>query len=246
MHTQLPLNTPSNVVNLFTRRPLDSNDSHYLRIAPETEGLEILYSNTSLDNKLFSLKIAFWAMSESGVISAMVPWLNEIIAASELDDPLHGKFEGYREPQTNSIFQTPPPPKALELETATRYYQSKEQQKTNAHETVQHSKPYSIAPQELMDIIGTHVVIMHSDDTNFSLIEVFSWRLNEEGLLQAMLVNEENISKTPVLPGDDCLYPASEEPGFRYFFQHGIANKIKQQDPEALAALSMLVDKRIH
>ena len=29
---------------------------------------------------------------------------------------------------------------------------------------------------------------------------------------------------------------------FRYFFQHQIANKLKDEDPEALAAISLLVD----
>jgi hypothetical protein len=38
------------------------------------------------------------------------------------------------------------------------------------------------------------------------------------------------------------LYAAQTYENFRYFFQHQIANKIKAQDPEALAAISMLVD----
>jgi hypothetical protein len=29
-------------------------------------------------------------------------------------------------------------------------------------------------------------------------------------------------------------------PDFRYFFQHGIANRLKEHDPEALAAIAML------
>jgi len=45
---------------------------------------------------------------------------------------------------------------------------------------------------------------------------------------------------TPVLPGDGCLYPADKNEDFRYFFQHHIANKIKAQDPEAMAAISLL------
>ena len=55
-----------------------------------------------------------------------------------------------------------------------------------------------------------------------------------------MLIDEEKMVATPVLPGDDCLYPAEQNPDFRYFFQHNIANKIKSQDPEALAAILLL------
>ena len=48
------------------------------------------------------------------------------------------------------------------------------------------------------------------------------------------------MANTPVLPGDDCLYAADKNNDFRYFFQHHIANKLKSQDPEALAAISLL------
>jgi hypothetical protein len=47
---------------------------------------------------------------------------------------------------------------------------------------------------------------------------------------------------TPVLPGDECLYAADKNKDFHYFFQHHIANKLKSNDPEALAAISLLKD----
>jgi hypothetical protein len=76
----------------------------------------------------------------------------------------------------------------------------------------------------------------------FMLYEVLSWRLMANGKLLAMLVNESAIRETPVLPGDACLYPAQEHPEFRYFFQYRIANKIKERDPEAMAAISLLIE----
>jgi hypothetical protein len=48
------------------------------------------------------------------------------------------------------------------------------------------------------------------------------------------------MHSTPVLPGDDCLYAADKNGDFCYFFQHHIANKLKSQDPDALAAISVL------
>ena len=58
-----------------------------------------------------------------------------------------------------------------------------------------------------------------------------------------MLADDEKVLSTPILPGDDCLYPAEENRNFKYFFQHHIANKIKAKDPEAIAAISLLVDE---
>ena len=73
------------------------------------------------------------------------------------------------------------------------------------------------------------------------LTEVISWQLHCDGTLHAMLVDATSCHNTPVLPGDDCLYSAQEHADFRYFFQHTIANKLKEQDPEALAAIAALV-----
>jgi hypothetical protein len=74
------------------------------------------------------------------------------------------------------------------------------------------------------------------------LKEVVSWQLLSNGEINAMIINEEKVESTPVLPGDKCLYPAESCDSFRYFFQHNIANKIKSQDPDAMAAISMLDD----
>jgi hypothetical protein len=71
---------------------------------------------------------------------------------------------------------------------------------------------------------------------------VISWRLQANGNVSGMLVDDDKIVDTPVLPGDNCLFAANSNEAFRYFFQHHIANKIKAQDPEAIAAISSLVD----
>jgi len=72
---------------------------------------------------------------------------------------------------------------------------------------------------------------------------VVSWRLHHDGALCGMLADPRKIENTPVLPGDECLYPAQSREEFRYFFQHQIANKLKAEDPEALAAISTLVEE---
>ena len=83
---------------------------------------------------------------------------------------------------------------------------------------------------------------MFSEDEfeTLSLMEVVSWRLYGDGTARAMVADEAAVTQTPVLPADHCLVPAQKEPDFRYFFQHGIANRLKEHDPEALAAIAML------
>jgi hypothetical protein len=96
--------------------------------------------------------------------------------------------------------------------------------------------------QEIPDTIGTHAMLADQSDDTLVLTEVLSWRLLNDGSIEAMLIDENTIESTPVMPGDACLYPASDDPRFRYFFQHHIANQIKSEDPVALAAIAMLFD----
>ena len=94
--------------------------------------------------------------------------------------------------------------------------------------------------QEIPDTIGTHAVFSEDDFHTISLMEVVSWQLSADGSLAAMVAEENGLVETPVLPGAGCLIQAQQLPDFRYFFQHGIANKLKERDPEALAAVAML------
>jgi hypothetical protein len=200
-----------------------------VRVAPELDGLEMLYTNDSAPDKLYSLKIVCWALREDGDVVGMVPWLNQIVPCTEIDDPLNGRWEGYRDPGLEDIFYVAPTHKVVELETASDYYD------------------YDIEDdaeviQEIPDTIGTHAVLTSNGFHSFTLVEVLSWRLLGNGSIHGMLVEEDKVASTPVLPGDPCLYSAQDHEEFRYFFQHRIANKIKERDPEALAAISLLIE----
>ena len=219
----------SNVVDLFSGKPLNEVQDNIIRISPELDGLEMLYSNDTAVNKLYSLKIVCWALKESGEAVGMVPWLNKIVPCTEINDPLNGHWEGYRDPICNDIFYSAPNHKVIELETAAQYYDFDPEDE-------------EVTLQEIPDAIGTRAVLTDNGFRSFVLVEVLSWRLMANGEVRAMLVDEDKVKSTPVLPGDSCLYSAQDHPEFRYFFQHRIANKIKEQDPEALAAISMLIE----
>ncbi|MCG8538046.1 MAG: hypothetical protein MI808_23410 [Pseudomonadales bacterium] len=219
----------SNVIDLFSGRPVDDVQDRIVRMAPELDGLEMLYTNDSSKDRLYSLKVVCWALRESGEVVGMVPWLNQVVPCTEIDDPLNGRWEGYRDPGTNDIFYTPPNHKVMELELAEQFYHLE-------------STGNDAIIQEIPDAIGTHAVLTENGFRSFVLIEVLSWRLMADGTIHAMLVDEDKVKSTPVLPGDPCLYSAQEQAEFKYFFQHRIANKIKEQDPEALAAISMLIE----
>lgn len=220
-----------NVVDLFTGKPYASHDdSRFIRLSPELDGLEMLYSNEASADKLFSLKILAWGLRANGEVVGLVPWLNDIVACADIQDPLNGQWEGYYDSGIDEIFFEAPIHKVVELETAAEYYD------------YECENPQDVL-QEVPDTIGTHAVLSDTGFRSLILQEVVSWRLHNDGTISGMLINEEKVENTPVLPGDDCLYPAQSHEHFRYFFQHHIANKIKSRDPEALAAISLLVDE---
>jgi len=200
-----------------------------VRVSPELDGLEMLYSNEAAPAKLYSLKIVCWGMREDGEVIGYVPWLGSLVACTEIDDPLNGRWEGYRDPGIDELFYAAPAHKVLELQTALEYY---DYDIENESDII----------QEIPDSIGTHSVFTSDGFKSFALMEVISWRLLANGHIYGMVVDESQIQTTPVLPGDSCLFAAQEHPEFRYFFQHRIANKIKQRDPEALAAIAVLVN----
>lgn len=221
----------SNVVNLFTGEPFnEAAVERIVRISPELDGMEMLYTNDASPERLYSLKIVCWGIRESGEVVGLVPWLNDIVPCIDIDDPLNGRWQGYRNPISNEIFYEAPIHKVVELESCVKYYQ---QENTCDDDIV----------QEIPDVIGTHAVLTQDGFQSFVLVEVSSWRLCGNGRLSAMLIDEQQMQSTPVLPGDPCLYTAQDDPDFRYFFQHRIANKIKAQDPEALAAVSLLIER---
>lgn len=230
MKTSTPSHNTDNVVELFSGKTFSElQDQRFIRLAPELDGLEMLYSNDTSSDKLFSLKVLCWGLRANGEVVGLVPWLNDIVACPDIYDPLNGQWEGYYDSGIDEIFFDAPMHKVVELETAAEYY---ELQCEHDDDVV----------QELPDTIGTHAVLATEESNRLSLVEVVSWRLLHDGTIYGMLTDLNKVVSTPVLPGDDCLYPAQGSEQFRYFFQHQIANKIKAEDPEALAAISLLVD----
>lgn len=230
MKTSTKTDKPNNVVDLFSGSPYSSvPDTRFIRLAPELDGLEVLYSNESSTDKLFSLQVLCWGLRANGEILALVPWLDDIVACTDIQDPLNGKWEGYFDPGIDEVFYDAPIHKIVELETSAEYYEQICEDDTDII-------------QEIPDTIGTHAVFADSSLQNLVLTEIVSWRLHHDGLICGMAADEKLVVNTPVLPGDDCLYSVQSREQFRYYFQHHIANRIKAEDPEALAAISMLVE----
>ena len=221
---------PDNIIDIFTRKPLSENvNNKLIRIAPELDGLEMLYCNSEHENKLFSVKVLAWGLRATGEVVGLVPWLDELVPCDEINDPLNGHWQGYYDAGVDELFYAAPLHKVVELETAADYY---EYQCESDREII----------QEIPDTIGTHAVLSDDQFKSITLKEVVSWRLRQDGSVSAMLIDDSKMVSTPVLPGDDCLFESEDCEDFCYFFQHHIANKIKAQDPEALEAISTLSD----
>lgn len=231
--SESPVSTPpctEKVVDLFTRKPYSNPlTQRFVRLAPELDGLEMLYTNDSHPNKLFNIKILCWGLREDGDIVGLVPWLDALTACPDIADPLNGHWECYYDPGIDEFFYEPPIHKALELETAADYYEYSGDTKLDLI-------------QEIPDTIGTHAIFSDDGFKTLNLQEVVSWQLLYDGTLQAMIADREKVIRTPVLPGDPCLFAADSKNGFRYYFQHHIANKIKARDPDAMKAIALLAD----
>ena len=221
----------SNVVDLFSGGPfLPNKKDQVIRIAPEYDGLAMLYSNNrSSPDKLYTMNILCWALRSDGEVVGMVPWLNRVMPCTNLEDPCDGRWEGYYDKSNGEIFYEPPIHKVLELETAVNYFNF---DGCLAEDVI----------QEIPDTIGTHAMLNSHEKSCLLLTEVVSWRLLGDGDIQAMLIDPDKVQSTPVLAGDASLYPTSNNDEFRYFFQHHIANQIKSADPEAIEAISQLLE----
>ncbi|MFT5576244.1 MAG: hypothetical protein ACI89D_001765 [Bermanella sp.] len=220
--------TPSANVIRFPDRRKDREQYQITRIVPEHDGLCILYSHHALSReKLFAGKILCWGIQKNCDVVALLPWLSGVARCQDLKDPASGRWEGYYNPISAAVFDTPPAPKIAELEAAHRYYQN----------NVSDTQPI----QELADNIGSHAACIIGQ--HLALFEVQSWQLLGNGELLAMLADPQKQTSTPILPGDSCLYAAQTQPGFRYFFQYHIANQIKAGDPIALRAIERLLGR---
>lgn len=217
------------VIDLFTGDVLQpGEDKRIVRLSPEFDGLCMLYCNDNNPGKLFKLKIIGWGLQRNGDVVGLVPWLNCITPCPDLKDPLNGHWEGYLNTHNGHVFYNAPSYKRSELEAAYELY-------------ARDNNPANDIIQEIPDNIGTHAVFAEKGGSAFEVSEVLSWQLHSDGQIDGMLIDPDKVQQTPVLTGDKALYPALENPDFRYFFQYGIANKIKTNDPEAMRAMSVLI-----
>jgi len=218
------------VIDFFSGKPLDGlSQERIIRIAPEHDGLQMLYSNENNPDHFHTMKILCWGLRWNGDVVGLVPWLNNLVACTDINDPIHGIWEGYYDPDADHVFYEAPMHKVVELETAYAYFES---------DLVEED---DFILQEIADNIGTHAMLLEEESNTLFLTEVLSWRLYNSGRLCAMLVDPEKMSNTPVLVGDASLYEADSRKEFRYFFQHTIANQIKNQDPEVMKSLAFLL-----
>jgi len=230
MTTSTTGHNSDNVIDLFSRKPFSSSENRrFIRISPELDNLEMLYSNATNPDQLFSLRILLWGLRADGEIVGLVPWMDQLTPCPEIQDELNGSWQGYYDAGIDELFTEPPLHKVIELETAVKYFSFEDGKETEIL-------------QELPDTIGTHAVLSVDGFKSLTLKEVVSWRLQQDGQIIGTLADDDKVETTPILIGDECLYSLNDEPNFRYYFQHHIANKIKSNDPEAMAAMSLLMD----
>lgn len=217
-----------NVVQFTSKKQRAVKDHHHIiRLAPELDGIELLYSNDEHPELLFSMSVIGWALMKDGSVDALIPWLGEIMLAKEITDTLNGHWEGFYDQETDKLLLDAPHYKELELTSA-----AEERFTTHSDNTV---------IQELPDTVGTHAVMSGDGFQTITVTPVISWQLYGDGRLMAMITGDEPIDNTPILPGDPVLKPAQQHPDFHYFFHYHLANKLKQGDAEAMAALAYML-----
>ena len=231
MTTTTTGNGSGNVIDLFSNDTINAlKQQRIVRLAPEYDGISMLYSNSrTRGNKLYTLKVLCWGLKANGEVIGLVPWLNKVCDCEDLNDPVHGEWEGFYDQNRDKIFYEAPHHKVTELQDAADYFDPLD----TDDDTIL---------QEIPDTIGTHAMLDADDQSSLILTEVISWRLLANGQIQGMIIDEDSVTETPVLAGDPCLYPVNQNPNFRFYFQHHIANQIKAEDPEALAAIALLFD----
>lgn len=219
---------PARVIDLATMRQKLQARRRLVRLSPELDGLEMVYSLASEPDALFGMPLLAWGLREDGEVVGLVPWMETLTPCHQLDDLEHGCFVGYRDPETEELLVSPPPHKACELEQAAAYFDYEE----TAEVTL---------IQQLPDSQGTHALCIDEPDQPWQLKQVFGWRLYSDGNVEALLADESRIEATPILLGDACLYPGRSRHRLVYFFQRSIANRIREQDPGTLEALALMV-----
>jgi hypothetical protein len=276
----MTIDPKSNIIQLDSYRGVKNEGPkapRIVRISSELDGMEALYCSDLTPDHLFSVKILFWALLDTGSVCAVIPWLEDVITTDD-DQSIEGSWQGYYDATQDRIFFKPPEHKAKELELSHQFYHATQLTSSNRNAIDTSSKPKNeldktqraseptpdtpgstqqkphqsrleesppplvpSALQELPDHLGTHAAFKKSESKGFYLKPIISWRLSGNGSLLAMVPEEESPNIQPVI-GSDELVCANASSEFRYYFQHGIAKRIKHQDPNAMTVVSLLID----
>lgn len=255
-----------NVINLFTGQTIVTPTKHsILQICPESSGIKMLYANLNQPERLISVPILCWGMRSDGETVGIVPWVGDITDCTCIDNDFDIRWEGYYQENTETIFSEPPQAVVAQLVTAMRFLPEQTDDNASGSRVGSHAESHvgshvQIKPstntlsdsknktdksirQEIPDLIGTHALILNQDNQSLLLTPVVSWALDLEGEIHGMLVDEKSVEKTPVIPGDDCLYYAASHPGFCCYFQRDIADQIRLRNPETIAAIEKLLNQ---
>lgn len=234
----------NNVINLFTGKAIATATKHsILQICPETSGIKMLYANHGHPERLISVPILCWGMRSDGETVGIVPWVGDITDCTTINKDFDINWEGYYLESTEAIFSEPPEPIVAQLTTAMRFVNSASAINTKT-KNCSESQPEKKITQEIPDLIGTHALILNPEAHSLLLTPVVSWALDLQGEIHGMLVDEASVEKTPVIPGDECLYYASSNPNFCCYFQRDIADQIRQRNPDTIAAIEKLLNQQ--
>ncbi|MDN6296537.1 MAG: hypothetical protein L0J54_00750 [Halomonas sp.] len=216
------------VIDLETVRQRHQAQQQLVRLAPELDGLEMLYQLEANTDTCYGIPILAWGLNQDGSVVGLVPWLATLTPCQHINSQENGRFVGYRDPETEEIFTAPPEHKYDELLAAANYFE------------YEASSGVTLI-QQLPDTQGTHALCMDTPDAPWQMKPVYGWSLYSDGSIDALLVDENQVTMTPVLLGDDCLYNARTHHPRLYFFQRHIANRILEEDPATLEALALMV-----
>ncbi|WP_346797705.1 hypothetical protein R5M92_02885 [Halomonas sp. Bachu 37] len=216
------------VIDLEAVRQRHYARKRLVRLAPELDGLEMVYHLASNPESYYGMPILAWGLREDGEIFGLVPWMESLTPCDQLNSHENGCFIGYRDPETEEIFEQPPEHKYVELTSAAEYFDYEESQEVTLI-------------QQLPDTLGTHALCMNHPEEPWHIKPVHGWRLFSNGSIEALLADETQATMSPVLLGDSCLYCGHSKHRTLYFFQRHIANLILEEDPSTLEALSLMV-----
>ena len=189
-----PLSTRSaQVIDLETVRQRQQARKCLVRLAPELDGLEMVYQLAASPDTYYGLPILAWGLREDGNVVGLVPWMESLAACHELDSHESGFFVGYRDPETDEIFELPPDHKYDELNAAASYFE------------YEASSEITLI-QQLPDTLGTHALCMNHPNAPWHMKPVYGWRLYSDGSIEAMVADEQKATMTPILLGDMCFY----------------------------------------